>query len=65
MELDATAFNLPDVTAVVPTTTAIATALSADPNINTMAGPYTARDPKTKGVKTRKICPVHNSLTGL
>ena len=50
VELGATVFNLLGVTAVVPTATAIATTLSADPYINTMTGTYTTGDPKIKEV---------------
>ena len=65
VELDAGIFNLTNAISVVPTETAITTALTADPTLVTMAGTFAANDPDTKGVKTRKICPVPYSLTGL
>jgi hypothetical protein len=65
VEFDVGVFNLPNNVAVVPTVTAIVDALVADPTLSMMAGPYTAGDPDTEGVKTRKICPVPHSLAGL
>ena len=67
MELAVGVFNLPNVTAIVPTVTAIANALTADPDLNTMAvaGSYITNAPDTEGVKTMKIYPVPHSLVGL
>ena len=65
MELDTGVFNLPNVTTIIPTATAITNALTIDPALDTMLGPYVANAPDTKGVKMRKVCPVPYSLAGL
>ena len=65
VELDVGIFNLPNTTAVVPTADTICLALTADPTLATMAGPYNGGDADTEGVKTRKICPIPHSLAGL
>ena len=65
VELDGGIFNLPNTTAVVPTVDTICLALTADPTLATMAGPYNGGDAGTEGVKTRKICPIPHSLAGL
>ena len=51
VEIDVGVFSLPITVSVVPTTEVIADALARDPSLNTMAGPYVAGDPGTKGVK--------------
>ena len=65
VEIDVRVFNLLNVTTIVPTATAIANALTAYTALNAMVGLYVATNPNTKGVKTRKICPVPHPLAGL
>ena len=58
-------FRLPITVTALPMAEVISNALARDPAIDTMAGPYAAGDPDTKGVKTRKIFPIPHPLAGL
>ena len=65
VEINVGVFSLPIPVFIVPTTAVIPDALLRYLALDTMVGPYTAGNPNTKGVKTRKIYPVPQSLLGL
>ena len=65
VEINVGVFSLPVPVALFPTAAVINDVLARDTALDTMAGPYTAGEPNTKRVKTRKICPVPHPLEGL